>query len=277
MPQAIDRLPYQPGDMTSATRIAIELRPALDGHFGIPQETRLLFSALAGSPDIELQGWLQMSVRATQGGVPVHASLPAPERVHRYAQTVVSLKGGVAADWKEGVGHFLGFHVARWKLRLSSWLGLGAVRVRKFETRYFEDFIWQGLFARSVPPQERERVLRCDHLVCPAPWRSMHLAGLERRWFFRKARYPRLKLDGIDIFIAQTPYPARVSRGTALVVHYHDAIPVLMPHTISDRAFHQASHFHALGANVRDGAWFVCVSEATRQDLLRLFPEAEAR
>lgn len=50
-----------------------------------------------------------------------------------------------------------------------------------------------------------------------------------------------------------------------------------MPHTISDRAFHEASHFHALAANVRDGAWFVCVSEATRQDLITLFPEAAHR
>ena len=105
----------------------------------------------------------------------------------------------------------------------------------------------------------------------------MHLVGLERRWLLGRAVYPRLDTSGIDVFIAQTPYPGRVSKGTAMVVHYHDAIPVLMPHTISDRAFHHASHFNALSANVRDGAWFVCVSEATRQDLLRLFPEAEPR
>ncbi|BAP88421.1 group 1 glycosyl transferase [Burkholderiales bacterium GJ-E10] len=263
--------------MSGTARVSVELRPALDGHFGIPQETRLLFSALAGIPEIELHGWLQTSIRATQGGVPPESTLPVPEQVHRYAQTVVSLKGSVAADWKEGVGNFLAFHAARWRLRLSAWLGLGSVRLRRFETRYFEDFIWQGLFARSVPPQERERVLRCNHWVCPAPWRSMHLAGLERRWFFGRAAYPRMALGDIDVFIAQTPYPGSVSKGTALVVHYHDAIPVLMPHTISDRAFHQASHFHALAANVRDGSWFVCVSEATRQDLLRLFPEAEPR
>jgi hypothetical protein len=50
-----------------------------------------------------------------------------------------------------------------------------------------------------------------------------------------------------------------------------------MPHTISDNKFHQTSHFYALQDNVRSGAWFACISEATRQDLLTLFPEIEPR
>ena len=61
------------------------------------------------------------------------------------------------------------------------------------------------------------------------------------------------------------------------MVRYHDAIPMLMPHTISDKRWHQAFHYHALRKNVANGAWFVCVSEATRKDLLSVFPQAEAR
>jgi glycosyltransferase involved in cell wall biosynthesis len=61
------------------------------------------------------------------------------------------------------------------------------------------------------------------------------------------------------------------------VVRYHDAIPLLMPHTISDRSYHQASHYHALKRNVADGAWFACVSDATRKDLLSVFPEVADR
>jgi len=52
---------------------------------------------------------------------------------------------------------------------------------------------------------------------------------------------------------------------------------VLMPHTINDKAFHQASHFYSLQANVRAGAWFSCISESTRADLLKIFPEVEPR
>lgn len=263
----------------SAIKILAELRPALDGHYGIPQETRLLFSVLAGRAEVELSGLLQLSTRQVRGGAAIDTEMSTAEKVNRYAQTVVSLKGGAgtSADWKQGVAQFIAFHAARWQLRLSAWFGVGNVHLRHFETRYFEDFIWQGLFSRSVPAQERSKVLCCDHRVCSAPWRQMHLAGLERRWFLGKAAYPKLDTHAVDIFIAQTPYPGRVSEGTVLIVHYHDAIPVLMPHTISDRAFHQASHFHALGANVRDKAWFVCVSETTRTDLLQLYPEAAPR
>ena len=64
---------------------------------------------------------------------------------------------------------------------------------------------------------------------------------------------------------------------TQMVVRYHDAVPVLLPHTINDKAFHQASHFYSLQQNVKSGAWFSCVSEATRNDLLKIFPEAESR
>jgi len=77
--------------------------------------------------------------------------------------------------------------------------------------------------------------------------------------------------------ICETPYPATVARNTRLVIHYHDAIPLLMPHTISDRRWHQAFHYGALRRNVQDGAWFACVSDATRNDLLSIFPQAERR
>lgn len=62
-----------------------------------------------------------------------------------------------------------------------------------------------------------------------------------------------------------------------MIVRYHDAVPVLLPHTINDKAFHQASHFYSLQQNVKSNAWFSCVSEATRNDLLKIFPEAESR
>jgi glycosyltransferase involved in cell wall biosynthesis len=77
--------------------------------------------------------------------------------------------------------------------------------------------------------------------------------------------------------ICETPYPGVVSGSTRLIVHYHDAIPVFMPHTISRRRYHQAFHFHALRRNVASGAWFVCVSEATRRQLLTIYPQVEAR
>ncbi len=104
----------------------------------------------------------------------------------------------------------------------------------------------------------------------------MHKCGLFTG-HFGTPLYPRLDTSDFDMMIAETPYPATVSRNTQLVIRYHDAIPVLMPHTIAKRSYHQASHYRALQSNVKSGAWFVCVSDATRSDLLSIFPQAEPR
>ena len=44
----------------------------------------------------------------------------------------------------------------------------------------------------------------------------------------------RIETVGWDILIAQTPFPYRLAVGTSLVVRYHDAIPVLHLHTLSE-------------------------------------------
>ena len=258
-------------------RVLMEMRPALDGFYGIPQETRLLYGVLSTLPDLELSGLLQMSKRSVRGGVYGRVSLSEAERVHRFARVVVSLKGRSALDWKGDVAEWLDNFWQTWRLRWGAWTGLGRIPLGHFETRHFRDFVWQELYGRSLPAADREQVLQSDYRVCAYPWRRMHLVGIERAQVLSHSRYPVLDTRGLDVFVAQTPFPGRVSAGTTLVVHYHDAIPVLMPHTISDRAFHQSSHFQAMAANVRSGAHFVCVSDATRRDLLSLFPEAEAR
>jgi glycosyltransferase involved in cell wall biosynthesis len=105
----------------------------------------------------------------------------------------------------------------------------------------------------------------------------MHKAGLSTlTWWFHTI-YPKLDLGDVDIFIGQTPYPARVSKKTKLVIRYHDAIPIFLPHTINDVSEHQATHLYALEGNVKSGAWFACVSETTRQELLKMHPEVEDR
>jgi hypothetical protein len=109
------------------------------------------------------------------------------------------------------------------------------------------------------------------------PKKLLFKVGLAGLRFTSTPSFLRIDTRGYDMFVAQAPFPGRVSGETTLVVRYHDAVPVLMPHVISDKAFHQASHFYALQDNVRSGAWFCCVSEATRKDLLQIFPEAEPR
>ncbi len=260
-------------------KVLLELRPALDGHAGIPQETRLLFRALARMPGIEVEGLLQSSNKVIAGGLPADerraAALPDDRRINRLSRVVVSLQPAAKTTIGERLIGWLRLAIYPPLMLLRTLLGLSE-SLGRFEAERFRDFVWRALFSRTLPPSDFDSVTTRRFRVARLPWSAMHATALFTKRF-GLAIYPRLDTRGFDLMIAETPYPGRVRRPTRLVVRYHDAIPVLMPHTISDRSYHQASHFNALRRNVRDGAWFACVSEASRRDLLSIFPEAEPR
>ena len=261
-------------------KVMLEMRPALDGHAGIPQETRLLFRGLGQLPGVQVQGLLQSGNLVLDPGLPVRRGevLPAADpaaQFDRLSEVVVSLQQGPASHrfehWRK-----------RW-LRLAGpmWAGarslVGAqVPLTGFEAAQFKDFVWRAMFARTLPVDDLPAVTAAPFRVMRWPWSPLNALGVATGTLGH-AVYPRLDTRGVDVFVAETPYPGRVSRGTTMVVRYHDAIPLLMPHTVKDRGYHRAMHFHALRRNARDGAWFACVSEATRRDLLTVLPEVEAR
>ncbi|MDP2368658.1 glycosyltransferase family 4 protein [Rhodoferax sp.] len=165
-------------------------------------------------------------------------------------------------------------YVALNGLRLRTALGL-SVPHSVFDARLFADFVWRTFFDKTLSAAEKEGITLDDFIVVQAPRNQFHKVGLRSSSLRAVARYPMLDTQGFDYFLAQTPFPGRVSAGTQMVVRYHDAVPILMPHTITDKAFHQATHFQALRANIASGALLSCISEATRQDLLTVFPESE--
>ena len=83
-------------------KVLIELRPALDGHSGIPQETRLLFRGLAALSGTETIGLLQSSNLVIEPGLPlrrgeVAAGMGEAEVIDRLSKVVVSLQQGPAS------------------------------------------------------------------------------------------------------------------------------------------------------------------------------------
>jgi glycosyltransferase involved in cell wall biosynthesis len=266
----------KPPAARARSKVLLELRPALDGHAGIPQEARLLFRGLSTLDGIAVEGLIQSSNRVLSPGLPEHAERWSEDRrVNALSRVVVSLQASNKPGRSERVLQAMRvvWHPLRMMLRTLAGL---KTRLGRFEAGRFEDFVWRAMFSRTLPSSDFDVVVRAGFRVARVPWSAAHLAALLVRFPFG-AVYPRLDTRGYDVMIAETPYPGRVTSGTRLVVRYHDAIPLLMPHTISDRAYHQASHFHALKRNVRDGAWFCCVSEATRRDLLSIFPQAAPR
>lgn len=259
-------------------KILLEMRPALGGHAGIPQEARLLFRALNLLPGIEAEGLIQSGDRALARGLPpddAAGGLPMDVQVNRLSRVVVSLQVSAKPKAHEVLSYLLDVGMAAGGLVGRRVLGMQETLWR-FDATHFRDFLWRALFSRTLPVEDFDQVTRAGFRIACVPWTVMHFLALATRKLGH-AVYPRLNTRDFDVMIAETPYPGRVARRTRLVVRYHDAIPVLMPHTISDRAYHQASHYEALRRNVADGAHFACVSDATRRDLVSIFPQAEDR
>ncbi|NNE73611.1 MAG: glycosyltransferase family 4 protein [Acidimicrobiales bacterium] len=133
----------------------------------------------------------------------------------------------------------------------------------------FSDYLWQRLFEKGLAPAEFQRVRHAKYVSIRPSWLSMHSMGSLRR-------YPKLDTSDFDIFIAHTPWPSQVSPNTELIVRYHDAIPIFHPHQIKLPAMHQFHHSSALRSNAQEAS-FVCTSEATRRDLVTLYPHLEER
>ena len=249
------------------------MRPALGGHAGIPQATRLLFRSLALLDDVHVEGLLQTHQRVLSSGLPPRGQrwmgkLSSDQQMNRLGRVVIALEQGT---WASPV-HATALTIM---MAVKHLLG-GNQKLTRFDVRHFQDFVWRKFFARTLPPEDFELVMRAAFRIARVPWNAMHICGLATRKIGYPL-YPRLDTSDFDVMIAETPYPATVSKNTKLVIRYHDAIPLLMPHTIVDRRFHQAFHYRALRKNVAGGAWFVCVSDATRRDLITVFPRAEER
>jgi glycosyltransferase involved in cell wall biosynthesis len=249
------------------------MRPALGGHAGIPQSTRLLFRHLLALDALEVEGLIQTSSAVLARGLPPSAAgqgrTAAPDRdLHRLGRVVLSLDRPNRARRLHATVLTLamyGRHAMGHRQQLSL-----------FPAGYFRDYLWRRMFERTLAPQDLPIVSRAAFRIARLPWGAMHFGALVTRRLGH-ATYLRLDTSHFDFMVSETPYPGAVSANTKLIVRYHDAVPILMPHTISSGSLHQDFHYHALRHNVATGAWFACVSQATRNDLLSVFPQAEAR
>lgn len=264
-------------------RTLLEMRPAFDGFAGIPQETRLLFRALASSEKIEVEGLLQASLRFLARGVSKSSNDEAlgstASYINTHSRAVISMSTKPSKDFFSEISIYIKRRYVAWRIMLLTYLSRSVFSVKTylFESRFFEAFLWDALFDKTLPAGDFSLVTSKNFRICQIPWNIFQLAGLKSLKISSRVFYPRLNTLGFDCFIAQTPYPGRVSRNTALIVRYHDALPIFMPHAFANKSKHQSMHFYALRSNVASGAYFACVSESTRQDLIRLFPEVEAR
>jgi glycosyltransferase involved in cell wall biosynthesis len=261
---------------SSGLRVLVDLKPALDGYAGIPQESRLLYRGLSSISGIHAEGLIQHGGRRLRPALDSGRLLSEDKRIDRLSRFVVSLYQDPHSNILEVMQAGLNKVFARQWMRAKTHLGV-KLSMTQFDSSLFEDFVWRTFFSKTLNARDKVLFRSARYRVLTDARQMMHRAGLASLKYMRTASYPLVDTSDFDYFLTQTPFPGRVKPTTTMVVRYHDAVPVLMPHTIHDKAFHQASHFHALKDNVAQGAWFSCISEATRADLLRIFPAAESR
>jgi glycosyltransferase involved in cell wall biosynthesis len=256
-------------------RILVDLKPAFDGFAGIPQETRLLFRGLRQEGQWDVRGLIQHGARTLRAGVQGgQTRQEASRRIFQMSELIVSSNQRKYSGLFDAAGVHFKRYISLEMLRAKVLLGIKVPKTT-FDARLFPDFIWRTFFDKTLNAADKDCLVADEYYVLQPSRKDFQNVGLRSALLSSKPRFPMINSAGFDFFVSQTPFPGRLSDGTQLIVRYHDAVPLLMPHTIKDKAYHQATHYQALRSNIASGAKFACVSEASRQDLLTVFPQVE--
>ena len=250
--------------------LLMDLRPCYEGFAGIPQETRLLFAMFSGF-SLRRFGGLASGIHYTSRRRRTETPY---QRVLAQTQVLIS-QDTKRAHWAPGLGSLLPGFVQRRVFKPYLVLTEALRRERldlQIDSRLFEDFLWTKLFDQTLAPHERALLHRAEYFATELGHEYARALSLLPRGVQR-----RVETDGWDVFFGATVSPYRVAPGTTMLIRYYDALPLLSPHTIGEPWPHALSHGRMLERNMQDGAIFYCDSEPVREDLLRLFPDAEAR
>lgn len=281
-PEDFPNFPVAPHGAGAKPKVLVELLPCLEGYAGIPQETRLVYSMLAASRHLELGGLLNTTAGSRlpvprtkpllRGGSPARRALAGSRSRYRQSRVLIALDRSLS-DPKARPKLFRHMRRGGVRWQVLEWLYKLGFRdhgeVLEIDPKDFGDALWTQLFEKTLDAADRGPVLGTRFFASSI---SQDLAA----YFCRSKRHAqRLNTAGWDFFVCQKGCPYQLAEGTRAIVRYHDAIPVFYPHTITDQNVHLKRYYDVLRASIARGAFFACVSEPVRDDLLRLVPEAE--
>ena len=254
----------------------MDVHHAFSGYAGLQQEIRLLFKMMAQMENVELSGLVLSPSSSTRDVPPRHKDRDTAVYHERLSNFIATLDENITSKrvprsraarmrtYAEVAAQALG-------VTLKSALGRSFPLFEIDSTKY-ADFLWQRLFSPSLTGEDRGRITGTRFLGTSLGRHIMHGVGL------CGLPYPRLDTRGFDVVIAHMAFPCRLSNGTRLLVRHQDAIPLIHPEYNPNRRDLFVTYYLPLRYNVkRADAIFVCNSGPTREDLVRLFPEAEAR
>jgi glycosyltransferase involved in cell wall biosynthesis len=250
--------------------LMMDLRACYEGFAGIPQETRLLFAMFAG---LKLRRF-----GALASGI--HHTSRRRRPTNAFERTVEQTKVLIAQDtrrvqWPLGIGEVVPSVIRRRLVKpylLFSEFGRREKLDLRIDPEQFEDYLWTKLFDRTLVPADRPLLQRAEFYPTELGREYANSFSMLPRPFQR-----RVETQEWDLFFAPSVSPYRLAPRTSMMVRYYDVLPLLSPHTIGEPWSHAMGHGRMLQRNMQDGATFYCGSEPVRNDLLGLFPEAEAR
>ncbi len=246
-------------------KVLQDLSLAMLGTSGIPHDSRHIFKTFSRMPSVSLTGLLCEAGAGLTSKVTIRNGADtrhAPD-YFGFARFFGAISGNKPDEPFLGLGGF------------GDAIDAAVNQVRRFRMApvppgFYADVIWRLYFEKSLPAEDRATILKQDFAVTNLNYRII-LERLKLPSLFA----PKLRTEGYDFFVTPDSRPIVLSRGTTKLMRYHDPIPLLHPDTMGHIA--PTREHYRLTARAAGDGYFVCNSEPTENDLVKLFPKARGR
>lgn len=249
--------------MQKDMKVLIDLTPGINGYGGIPQEARLLFKTLCQNSSMELGGLIYSHLSSTikYSFNPNDSKEINIIKSAQFLNEILDYERHLKLSKLQTVRKIIARIDTLKQLALKRQFNLYQI-----DTEHFFNFLWRTFFSKTLLPEDFELLKKQNFFITPMSQSCIKMASLLRS---------KAKLDttGWDFAVFQSPSLIPVSKGTKKIVRYHDSIPIQdMDVCIPNGTNHHGSILLSM-----PDAFFVCNSEPTRQDLIRIAPHMEQR
>ncbi|MFO0985799.1 MAG: glycosyltransferase family 1 protein [Alphaproteobacteria bacterium] len=241
-------------------RILQDLSTAMLGASGIPHDTRQLFKVFCRMPSVEITGLLGEMGPGLTTKIPLRQRSGEPD-YYALASFFAAISGNRPTEPRFG-------HIGE---AIDLWIG----RLRRFgmadvPVELFGDVIWRLYFVKSLSAADRPSVLSR-----PFKATNLNIQAVRDRLALPPFCAARLDTRGYDFLVTSDSRPIALPAGTIKLMRYYDPIPMLLPDTMGHIA-PVRQHYMLTKRAARDGH-FVCISQPTERELVKLFPQAAGK
>lgn len=240
------------------TKVLVDLKIALNyGYCGIATETRLVFKMLNQARNLDTHGLLISSNMDTVFAryKLTHSQFENIEQANQFFHEALHHESLIRSKILTA-------------LRLGSWYA----RKKQCFNLYpidpiYRDAIWRNVFAQSLGASDKENIVNRPFYFSDLATKHITAASYFDRPIF-------LNTEGYDFAVFLEPCVVHVSPGTKKIVRFHDIIPISDP-DFANQIY--ARRFITTLKQCAEDSYFVCNSEPTRTELLKLIPELESK